>query len=177
MDSQIDFLRSLLKSQNKRFAASPDLSYELLEKIATLRFICTHISHWIIECYDLLRTQSNTQLPDHIVRERQRLINEFRDICLMQGYEDLHVFLLKNIYHLLGSDTLSIIPTNCHCSWVIPEQVMEKLVQVRSQHLFLLCSYFLKFDLVTSCGTRLLYHLRRRLCENHTCRGTCQFST
>ena len=113
-----------------RFPASPDLSYELLEKIATLRFICTHISHWIIECYELLRTQSNTQLPDHIVRERQRLINEFRDICLMQGHEDLHVFLLKNIYHLLGSDTLHILTANQKDSWMIPEHVMEKITEV-----------------------------------------------
>ena len=113
-----------------RFPAKPELSYELLEKIATLRFICIHISQWIIECYDLLSTQPNTQLPDHTVRERRRLINEFRDICLMEGYEDLHVFLLKNIYHQLGSDTLHLITTNKNCSWMIPEHVMEKITEV-----------------------------------------------
>ena len=113
-----------------RFPANPELSYELLEKIATLRFICIHISQWIIECYDFLSTQPNTQLPDHTVRERRRLINEFRDICLMQGYEDLHVFLLKNIYHQLGSDTLHLIIT-CHaCSWIIPEVVIKKMAEV-----------------------------------------------
>ena len=119
-----------INSVTIRFPANPELSYELLEKIATLRFICIHISHWIIECYDLLRTQSNTQLPDHTLRERQRLINEFRDICLMQGYEDLHVFLLKNIYHQLGSDTLHLITNNDNCSWIIPEDVMEKITEV-----------------------------------------------
>ena len=113
-----------------RFPANPELSYELLEKIATLRFICIHISQWIIECYDLLSTQPNTQLPDHTVRERRRLINEFRDICLMERYEDLHVFLLKNIYHQLGSDTLHLISTNKFCSWMIPEHVMEKITEV-----------------------------------------------
>ena len=51
----------------------------------------------------------------------------FRDICLMQGYEDLHVFLLKNIYHQLGSDTLHLITNNDTCCWIIPEDVMEKI--------------------------------------------------
>ena len=128
--NHLEFFNSQINSVTIRFPANPELSYELLEKIATLRFICIHISHWIIECYDLLRTQSNTQLPDHTLRERQRLINEFRDICLMQGYEDLHVFLLKNIYHQLGSDTLHLITNNDTCSWIIPEDVMEKMVEV-----------------------------------------------
>ena len=130
--NQLEFFNSQINSVTIRFPANPELSYELLEKIATLRFICIHISHWIIECYDLLRTQSNTQLPDHTLRERQRLINVFRDICLMQGYEDLHVFLLKNIYHQLGSDTLHLITNNDTCSWIIPEDVMEKITEVAS---------------------------------------------
>ena len=107
------------------------LSYELLEKIATLRFICIHISHWIIECHDFLRTQSATS--DYTLRERQRLIFSFKDICLMQGYEDFHLFLLKNIYHQLGSDTLQLITASRTCSWIIPVQVMEKMVEVQYQ--------------------------------------------
>ena len=54
----------------------------------------------------------------------------FKDICLMEGNEYLHTFLLKNLYHQLGSDTLHII-TNCiECRWIIPEHVMDELSQV-----------------------------------------------
>ena len=113
-----------------RYLAGIALSYELLEKIATLRFICMHISAWIIECFDLLKTGSDTQIPDHILRERKRLIISFQDICLMDGYEYLHVLLLKNIYHQLGSDTLHLITENLVCSWIIPQHVMQEMAEV-----------------------------------------------
>ena len=103
------------------------LSYELLEKIATLRFICIHMSHWVIECNDL-GTPSYT--PNHILRERQRFIIIFKNICLKHGYEDLHIFLLKNIYHHLGNDTLQLITGNRTCSWVIPDLVRERMAEV-----------------------------------------------
>ena len=89
-----------------------------------------HISNWIIECFDLLKTGSDAQIPDHILREKQRLIISFKDICLMEGYEDLHVLLLKNIYHQLGSDTLHLITENRVCSWIIPEHVMHEMAEV-----------------------------------------------
>ena len=113
-----------------QYLADLVLSYEMLEKIATLRFICMHISNWIIECFDLLKTGSDTKIPDHIKKERHRLIISFQDICLMDGYEDLHVLLLKNIYHQLGSDTLHLITENRECSWIIPEHVMQEMAEV-----------------------------------------------
>ena len=48
----------------------------------------------------------------------------------MYGYENLHVFLLKNIYHQLGSDTFHLITENRVCSWIIPDHVMEKMCEV-----------------------------------------------
>ena len=89
-----------------------------------------HISNWIIECFDLLKTGPDAQIPGHTLREKQRLIISFKDICLMEGYEDLHVLLLKNIYHQLGSDTLHLITENRACSWIIPEHVMQEMAEV-----------------------------------------------
>lgn len=108
-------------------AADNSLSYELLERIATLRFLCIHISQCIIETYQFNTNTSNQlQLPNNCVR----LIQMFKDICLLEGYEYLHTFLLKNMYHQLGSDTLHII-TNCNeCRWIIPEHVMDEISQV-----------------------------------------------
>ena len=130
-----------LKFGKVKISPGAKFSYELLENIATQRFICIYISHWIIECYDLLRTDSNSKLPDELLKDRQRIIDEFRDICLMEGYEDLHVFLLKNIYHDIGNETLDII-SHGNCSWILPDHVMEIISQVL---------------------TRILWHLECRL--------------
>ncbi|KAI6647050.1 E3 ubiquitin-protein ligase [Oopsacas minuta] len=105
----------------------PDISYQLLEKIARLRFISVYISKWVVECYNLLKTQSNTQLPDHILGERMRLITSFQEICLMKGHEDIHSLLFKSIYHKLGSDTLNRLKSNISCSWIIPECVSDNI--------------------------------------------------
>ncbi|KAI6655773.1 E3 ubiquitin-protein ligase [Oopsacas minuta] len=123
----------LVKSQiDTEIAVNSDItkvSYELLEQIGTLRFISVHISNWIIDCYNLLRTQLDTQPPNYFT-ERDRLITDFKDMCRLEGNEYLHLFLLKNIYHQLGSDTLQLITKNDKCSWIIPDDVMDIITEV-----------------------------------------------
>ncbi|KAI6647030.1 E3 ubiquitin-protein ligase [Oopsacas minuta] len=126
--NQLKSFHSIFNNITIRYLADTQLSYELLEKIATLRFICLHISRWIIECFDLLNTHPDT--PHDIFRDEQRLITIFQDICLMDGFEDLHTLLLKNIYHQLGSDTLNILTKNPACSWVVPNRVREKIAEL-----------------------------------------------
>ncbi|KAI6652351.1 E3 ubiquitin-protein ligase [Oopsacas minuta] len=126
----LEFMHYQIRNVTIRYLANDTISYEWLEKIATLRFMCMHTSHWIIECYDLLSTHDNIQLQNYVLVERLRLINMFKDICLLEGYEDLHIFLLKNIYHQLGSDTLHVITRCSECVWIIPEHVMHKMSQL-----------------------------------------------
>ena len=101
------------------------MSYALLEKIATLRFICVHITKWSIECFDLLKTRSEPQLSDATLAKRQVLIARFKIICSMDGQNDTRVFLFKNMYHQLGSDTINILKSNNECSWMLPDCAVE----------------------------------------------------
>ena len=82
----------------------------------------------------------------------------FRDICLMQGYEDLHVFLLKNIYHQLGSDTQTIITNHCFCSWIIPEFMVEKMKEVSNLNILSLIHSFV-FNNFHTFSYHLLYQI------------------
>ena len=102
-----------------------EMSYELLVKIATLRFICVHITKWSIECFDLLNTGLEPQTSEIILAERRALIARFKRICLMEGHNDVRVFLFKNIYHQLGSDTINILRSNNKCSWILPDCAVE----------------------------------------------------
>ena len=169
-----------MENITNRYLADLVLSYELLEKIATLRFICMHISNWIIECFDLLKTGSDTQISDHILREKKRMIISFQDICLMDGFEYLHVLLLKNIYHQLGSDTLHLITENRDCSWIIPEHVMKEMAEVwvveNCESLYLHCLLYCH-DLVTCCNAWLLHNLRRGLHTDYKCSRTSELVT
>ena len=101
------------------------MSYALLEKIATLRFICVHITKWSIECFDLLRTGSEPQIPNATLAKRQTLIDKFKTISSMDGQNDTRVFLFKNMYHQLGSDTINILRSNNACSWMLPDCAVE----------------------------------------------------
>ena len=101
------------------------MSYELLEKIATLRFICVHITKWNIECFDLLNTGLEPRLPEGNLKERRTLIARFKIICSTGGHNDVRVFLFKNLYHQLGSDTISILRSNNMCSWILPDCAIE----------------------------------------------------
>ena len=105
-------------------------SYGMLECIATLRFLCIYTSQWILECYGLVEAQTARELLDPIKIERMRLVSDFKNICLLQGFEDLHIFLLKNIYHQLGSDTIHLITKNQECLWILPESVREQMNEV-----------------------------------------------
>ena len=131
MENQIKTICSLLRNDFTgvcSLAKHSFLPYSLLDMIATLRFVCTHISHWISHCYNL--TQTRTQTPHDILTQREGVIIQFRNLCLTYGHENLHLFLLKNIYHQLGSDTLHLITENRVCSWIIPEHVMQEMCAV-----------------------------------------------
>ncbi|KAI6655769.1 E3 ubiquitin-protein ligase [Oopsacas minuta] len=135
IEEQIFLIDFTLRNDSPRIyglANHSYIQYATLEMIATLRYICIHISHWIIECFKL-KTLLDSQLPGYIVAERRRLIFNFKNICLMHGNENLHVFLLKNIYHQLGSDTLHLITNNRDCSWIIPENVIERMMESQYQ--------------------------------------------
>ena len=95
------------------------MSYELLEKIATLRFICVHITKWSIECLDLLKT--GLELPEDNLTARRTLIARFEGILSTGAHNDVRVFLFKNLYHQLGSDTINILRSNNICSWILPD--------------------------------------------------------
>ena len=98
--------------------------------IATLRFVCTHISHWITNCLN------PTQTPHDILCQREGVIIQFKNLCLMYGHENLHAFLLKNVYHQLGSDTFNLITENRGCSWIIPKYVMEEMCEVSCETVY-----------------------------------------
>ena len=106
------------------------MSYELLENISTLRFICIHVSDWIVELNGLIRTDAIPELPDTIIRSRQKVISEFKNLCLLNGFEDLHMFLLKNIFHQLGSDTINLIKKSTRISWILPDRIKERIEEV-----------------------------------------------
>ena len=101
------------------------MSYALLEEIATLRFICVHITKWSIECFDLQRTESEPQISNATLEKRRASIARFKMICQMDGQNDTRVFLFKNMYHQLGSDTVNILRSNNACSWMLPDCAIE----------------------------------------------------
>ena len=59
-----------------------------------------------------------------------KLISSFKDMCELEGNENLHLLLLKNIYHQLGSETLFLITDNDRCPWIIPETIMKSISEV-----------------------------------------------
>ena len=126
-ENQYQLVQSQINSKRALDFDKKIVSYELLEMIATLRFICIHISHWIIDSYNLLSIQSDQKFPD---QETKKLISGFKDMCELEGNENLHLLLLKNIYHQLGSETLYMITNNTKCSWIIPEMILNAISEV-----------------------------------------------
>ena len=102
-----------------------EMSYELLAKIATLRFMCVHIIRWSIECFDFLNTELEPQQSEANLTERRKLIARFKIICSKEGHNDVRIFLFKNLYHQLGSDTISILRSNNMCFWMLPDCAIE----------------------------------------------------
>ena len=116
------------------------LSYELLERIVNLRFVCRHLSHWLIEYYGL--RQMDRQLSNQTMKKRSELITDLHNLCLKPGYEALHLFLLKNIYHELGTDALQLIISN-NISWILLDSNTGNMVKVQTY-------YILFIDLVSN---------------------------
>ena len=114
------------------------LSYELLERIVNLRFVCRHLSHWLIECYGL--RQMDRRISNQTMKKRHELIFCLHKLCLKPGYEALHLFLLKNIYHELGTDALQLIISN-KISWILLDPNTGNMVKV--QTVFRLISWLL----------------------------------
>ena len=107
------------------------LSYELLERIVNLRFVCRHLSHWLIECYGL--RQMDRQLSNQTMKKRSELITDLHRLCLKPGYEALHLFFLKNIYHELGTDALRLIISN-NISWILLDPNMGNMIKVQKYY-------------------------------------------
>ena len=96
----------------------------MLENVAVLRFICVHISKWIIEIF--VRNRQTEQLADKDTR-KDKIITDFQKNCPGEGYECVRLFLFKNIYHQIGSDTSTMLTSNDCCSWMVPDCVSEKI--------------------------------------------------
>ena len=56
--------------------------------------------------------QSATQTTDDFSKLRNL-------VCDTEASGNLHIFLLKQIYHNLGSDSLNMID-NSNCKWLLP---------------------------------------------------------
>ncbi|KAI6656630.1 E3 ubiquitin-protein ligase [Oopsacas minuta] len=119
-ENKLNFLTSQITSMRN---VQLEISYELLEKIATLRFICVSVSKWIVECFNLNNT--NTQLPDH--GKRMGLVTSFQEISLLKGHADIRLLLFKNIYHQLGSDTINFLNSNTKFSWILPDCITDNM--------------------------------------------------
>ena len=107
------------------YSQQEETSYEMLENIAVLRFICIHISKWIIEIFD--RNRQNEETMDRNNMKKKKIIKEFEEKCSTMECEDVRLFLFKNIYHHIGSDTGNMLNSNDCCSWILPECVSEKI--------------------------------------------------
>ena len=105
------------------------MSYEMLENIAVLRFICIHISKWIIEIFVL--NKQNESILDQVIEEdkkkKKNIISDFKNLCRAEGYEDVRLFLFKNIYHHIGSDTTNKLNSDDCYSWIVPDCVATKI--------------------------------------------------
>ena len=101
-----------------------ELSYELMERIANLKSVCIHISHWLI------MEEMELQLSNSTVKDKYfNWIKEFNGICRKPGYESLHLFFLKNLYHQLGTDTQYMI-VNKKIPWTLIYFKLEDVVKV-----------------------------------------------
>ena len=101
------------------------MSYEMLENIAVLRFICIHISKWIIEIF--VRNEQSESILDQVIEgEKKNIISVFKDKCQAEEYENVRLFLFKNIYHYIGSDTITKLNSDDCYSWTIPNCVERK---------------------------------------------------
>ena len=101
------------------------MSYEMLENIAVLRFICIHISKWIIEIF--VRNEQNERISEQVIEERKNIISVFKNKCQAEEYEDVRLFLFKNIYHHIGSDTITKLNSDDCYSWIVPNCVATKI--------------------------------------------------
>ena len=98
----------------------------MLENIAVLRFICIHISKWIIEIF--VRKVQNESILNQVIEEKKKnIISVFKDKYQAEEYEDVRLFLFKNIYHHIGSDTITKLNSDDCYSWIVPNCVATKI--------------------------------------------------